>query len=94
MEPQEWDAPAGTALRAAQRAELDVRYGNDEHEPGTPPSAADVPVFLVARDATGEAVGCGGVRPLEPGVAEVKRMYVVPDRRGSGVATVLLRALE
>lgn len=94
VQREAWDAPDGTALRAAQRAELDARYGSDDHEPGVAPSAADVPVFLVARDAGGRAVACGGLRPLAPGRAEVKRMYVVPERRGSGVATVVLRAIE
>lgn len=89
-----WEAADGARLRAAQRAELDARYGNDDHEPGTAPTADDVPVFLVARDGQGRAVACGGLRPLEPGRAEVKRMYVEPDRRGSGVATLVLRAIE
>ncbi len=59
-----WNDPDGTALRAAQRAELDTRYGSDDHEPGTPPSAADIDVFLVAvRD--GRAIGCGALRRLD-----------------------------
>jgi putative acetyltransferase len=91
---EEWDGVDGTRLRAAQRAELDARYGGDDHEPGTPPSARDVRVFLVARDRDGRAVGCGGLRFLEPGVAEVKRMYVEPGSRGTGVAVRILRALE
>jgi GNAT superfamily N-acetyltransferase len=89
-----WDAPDGMRLRAAQRAELDARYGSDDHEPGTAPTAEDVPVFLVARDEAGRAVACGGLRPLGAGEAELKRMYVEPPSRGSGVATVVLRALE
>lgn len=89
-----WDAPEAARLRAAQRAELDARYGNDDHEPGTAPSADDVPVFVVARTRDGSAVGCGGLRFLEPGVAEIKRMYVDPGHRGTGVATVILRDLE
>jgi putative acetyltransferase len=89
-----WDAPDGARLRAAQRAELDARYGSDDHEPGMPPSAEDVPIFVIARGRDGNAVGCGGLRPLEPGVAEIKRMYVAPEQRGTGVATAILRELE
>jgi GNAT superfamily N-acetyltransferase len=48
-------------------------------------------LFLVARDAGGEAVGCGALRPLAPGVAELKRMYARP---GSGAGRQLLAALE
>ena len=49
--------------------------------------------FLVAC-AGGEAVGCGAVRELEPGVGEVKRMFVRPAWRRRGVARQLLAALE
>ena len=48
-------------------------------------------VFLVARDMSGVAVGCGALRPLEGDVAEVKRMYARP---GSGAGVQLLRELE
>ncbi|NHC16167.1 GNAT family N-acetyltransferase [Motilibacter deserti] len=89
-----WDAADGVRLRAAQRAELDARYGCDDHEPGEPPTAESVSVFLVARDATGTAVGCGGLRFLGPGSAEIKRMYVDPAARGTGVSVAILRALE
>lgn len=81
-------------LRKAQQEELDARYGIDDHEPGTPPSAADIAVFLLARDADGQAVGCGALRVLGPDSVEIKRMYVTPSARGSGVAVALLRALE
>jgi putative acetyltransferase len=94
IEPRPWDDPAGAALRTAQRAELDARYGSDDHEPGSPPSAADIDVFLVAADPSGNPVGCGALRRLDPVTAEVKRMYVAPASRGSGVATAILRALE
>ena len=90
-----FDAPDSAALRQAQREELDGRYGRDDHEPGEPPTADSVPVFLVARSSTsGAAIGCGGLRPLAGGGAEIKRMYVVPSARGTGVSTALLRAIE
>ncbi|GIE79524.1 N-acetyltransferase [Actinoplanes philippinensis] len=94
IEPRPWDDAAGAALRAAQRAELDARYGSGDHEPGTPPSAADIDLFLVALDAGGTPVGCGALRRLDPASAEVKRMFVAPAARGSGVSTAILRALE
>lgn len=89
----DWHDPDAERLRLAQRAELDERYGTDDHEPGTPPTAADIGVFVVAR-VDDVAVGCGGLRPLEPGTAEIKRMYVEPFSRGSGVAAAILRELE
>lgn len=94
IEERAWDDAAGEALRAAQRAELDSRYGSDDHEPGAAPSAADIDVFLVALTSDGHAIGCGALRRLDARSAEVKRMYVEPAGRGSGVAAALLRSLE
>lgn len=43
-------------------------------------------LFVIARDREGNAVGCGAYRPLQPGIAELKRMYAVPGSRGIGLA--------
>lgn len=96
---EDWDTADGVRLRTAQREELDARYGCSDHEPGTLPSAADITTFLVARDGSGTALGCGALRLLEPGSAggrraEIKRMYVEPAARGTGVAVAVLRGLE
>ncbi|WP_238579581.1 GNAT family N-acetyltransferase [Agreia bicolorata] len=88
-----FDHPDSETLRAAQRIEIDARYGGDT-EPGTKPSASDVPVFVVAYDAAGRAVGCGGLRRLDDASAEIKRMFVTPYARGTGVSVAVLRALE
>jgi GNAT superfamily N-acetyltransferase len=48
--------------------------------------------FVVARDAQGVPVGCGAFRPMEAGVAEIKRMYARPGT--SGVGSAVLAYLE
>jgi GNAT superfamily N-acetyltransferase len=49
--------------------------------------------FLVAY-AEGETIGCGAIRRIDPGTAEIKRMYVAPEARGRGVGRMVLEALE
>ena len=49
--------------------------------------------FVVA-SSDGEPVACGGVQELEPGVGEIKRMWVHPGWRGAGLGSRLLRHLE
>ncbi len=41
-----------------------------------------------------EPVGIGALRLLGTGTAEIKRMYVVPEYRGAGVAKRILEELE
>ncbi|MFM9984637.1 MAG: GNAT family N-acetyltransferase [Flavobacteriales bacterium] len=40
------------------------------------------------------AIGCGAIKEYEPGVMEVKRMFVLPEKRGLGIASRLLKELE
>lgn len=54
-----------------------------------PPDGA----FLVAY-LHGNAVGCGAVRRLSPELAELKRLYVDPAARGSGLGDRLMGAME
>ena len=102
-----WADPAGEALRGAQRAELEIRYETPDSEPGPAPTADDIAVFLVAFESAQAgvddevdaghpetAIGCGGLRPLGEKLGELKRMYVVPASRGSGVSTAILHSLE
>lgn len=49
--------------------------------------------FLVA-SSNGGAVGCGGIRRVDERTAEIKRMYVVPEHRGNGIARAVLAELE
>nr|WP_051050817.1 GNAT family N-acetyltransferase [Winslowiella toletana] len=48
--------------------------------------------FAVARNQAGGAIGCGALRPLSAGIAELKRMYAAEPALGIGYA--LLAFLE
>ena len=92
--PVDWDDTGAVLLREQQRAEIEQRYGRPDSEPGPPPSAADIAHFVLATDADRTPLGCGGLRQLDATTGEVKRMYVVPSSRGTGVAGAVLTALE
>lgn len=49
---------------------------------------------FVSVSVDGVPMGCGAVRRLQDGRAELKRMYVRPEMRGRGLVQVLLDALE
>ena len=49
--------------------------------------------LFVARDETGRAVGIGALRRENGGLAEVKRMYTLPEVRGRRVGSGLLDAI-
>ncbi len=76
--------------------ELDVRFpagfdpGDHHDDEHMAPGAG---AFVVA-SSDGEPVACGGVQELEPGVGEIKRMWVHPGWRGAGLGSRLLRHLE
>lgn len=40
------------------------------------------------------AVGCGAFKPFQNTTVEIKRMYTLPEQRGKGVASALLKELE
>jgi len=93
IEVEHFDSPDAQRLRAAQRLEIDRAHGGDT-EPGEKPTADSISVFFVARDESGTPLACGGLRVVDDGIAEIKRMYVRPESRGSGAAAALLRRLE
>ncbi len=55
--------------------------------------AREAAAFFVARDGSGEALGCVALVDAG-GYGEVKRLFVRPAGRGRGVAKLLMAALE
>lgn len=49
-------------------------------------------VLVCYEDET--AVACGAFKEYEPTVAEIKRMFVLPEKRGKGIASIVLKTLE
>ena len=88
------EAAYGGVLVEEVQQEYVARYGGRDD---TPVDAAEFApprgVFLVAT-SDGEPVACGGFRTVEPGVGEIKRMYVTPRARGRGLARRILAELE
>jgi putative acetyltransferase len=41
-----------------------------------------------------EPIGCGAFKEYEKGKAEIKRMFVIPEKRGQGIASGILKELE
>ncbi|HEY4025897.1 MAG TPA: GNAT family N-acetyltransferase [Candidatus Dormibacteraeota bacterium] len=88
--------PEAQALIGLLDAELTERYPNpaDNHfELTAEQVSGEHGVFLVARIGD-QAVGCGALRSLDDVTGEIKRMYVTPSARRSGVARCLLAELE
>lgn len=92
-----YGSPVSRPLTDAQARELRERYGGWEGAgPEPEPEAFEEPIgcFVVAR-LDGEPVGCAGVCPSDDeSSAELRRMYVVPEARGKGIARALMSDLE
>ncbi|MET7419715.1 GNAT family N-acetyltransferase [Dactylosporangium sp. NPDC005555] len=88
----DWDDPAAVALRSAMTAEMRLRYA--DRFATRPQVEADTVVYTAVAFAEGRLpVGHAALRRLGPDL-ELKRMYVAPSHRGTGVAAALLTAVE
>ncbi|MFD7437559.1 GNAT family N-acetyltransferase [Streptomyces sp. NPDC059861] len=98
-----FDHPDAVKLNDEVQAEYHERYGDGGDATVLDPSDFQPPngVYLIAYDESDRPVATGGWRRQdknaegnEDGDAELKRMYVIRDLRGRGLARRMLTALE
>ncbi|WP_028804866.1 GNAT family N-acetyltransferase [Streptomyces sp. 142MFCol3.1] len=103
IQPVPFDHPDAVKLNDQVQAEYAERYGDDGD--ATPLDAVmfapPLGLYLIAYDEQDRPVATGGWRTQEQndegysdGDAELKRMYVIPEARGLGLARRMLAALE
>jgi len=74
-------------------ADLAIRDGED-HSFYSQFNKIDKIKYVIVAYEDSLSVGCGAIKAFSPEIMEVKRMYVLPDRRNAGIATAVLSALE
>ncbi|MEV7071243.1 GNAT family N-acetyltransferase [Streptomyces sp. NPDC091972] len=98
-----FDHPDAVKLNDEVQAEYHVRYGDGGDATVLAPEDFEPPngVYLIAYDETDAPVATGGWRAQDAngegnldGDAELKRMYVIEEMRGRGLARRILAALE
>ncbi|CAM5680418.1 acetyltransferase (GNAT) family protein [Streptomyces sp. BK208] len=98
-----FDHPDAVKLNDEVQAEYDVRYGDGGDATHLDPSDFAPPNghYLIAYDENGVPVASGGWRSQDAndegnldGDAELKRMFVIEQMRGRGLARRILAALE
>ncbi|MEV0740022.1 GNAT family N-acetyltransferase [Streptomyces sp. NPDC050549] len=98
-----FDHPDAVKLNDEVQAEYHVRYGDGGDSTPLAPTDFEPPrgVYFIAYDANDDPVATGGWRSQdangeghEDGDAELKRMFVIEQARGRGLARHMLAALE
>lgn len=71
-----------------------ARRDGDEHSFYAQYNTIAALKHVVIAYESAKAVGCGAIKEQAPGIMEVKRMYVLPENRNGGIATLVLTGLE
>jgi putative acetyltransferase len=73
--------------------ELAIRDG-EEHAYYAQFNKIDAIKYVVVAYENENAVGCGAIKAFSGNTMEVKRMFVPEERRGKGIASLVLQELE
>jgi GNAT superfamily N-acetyltransferase len=73
--------------------DLAIRDG-DEHAFFAQFNKTDAIKCVVVAYENENPVGCGAIKEYEKETMEVKRMFVLPEKRGKGIASLVLKELE
>ena len=97
LEGQAGSDAAAHAVRSylaelSHRLDIDPSFADAADPAEVTPPRGDF--MLLSEIATGTVVGFGAVHVLEPGVVEIRRMWLKPDVRGRGLGRFLLGSLE
>lgn len=74
-------------------ADLAIRDGAD-HSFYAQFNKVDAIQHVVVAYENNEAVGCGAFKNYDAATVEIKRMFVMPQQRGRGIAALILKELE
>jgi len=87
------DNPGFIELVKLLDADLAIRDGED-HPFYAQFNKIDKIKYVVLAYENEKPVGCGAIKEYEPGIMEIKRMYVLSEHRKKGIAAKILSELE
>lgn len=81
------------SLVAFLDADLAIRDGED-HSFYNQFNKIDQIKYVVMAYENNKPIGCGAIKEFNANSMEIKRMYVSPENRGKGIASIVLSELE
>lgn len=89
-----YDDPVARLLVDRVQGEYVTRYGGPDGAVVDPAEFAPPRGLFLVAEVDGVPAACGAWRTHEPGVAEVKRVYVEPSFRRRGLARLVMAVIE